>query len=196
MKHEALHLLHRRTGLRYPNLISVRLLLQQWLQKMCPQCLQWCCWHPVTHQHPLDLAPAEISFGRKATNLANDNGEIRVAILAPEDSLVLDPARALVALLRLLEGLERPAADSKRRLHLASSGSPTKCSANEVRAAWTALPTTTPQQAQGCAIVTAAEYDGKHWSWYKLCYFHTCSQTNLYQHTSVGEGACADEAAT
>ena len=45
LKQFALHLLHRRTGLRYPNLINVRLLLQQCEQKMWPQCRQWCCAH-------------------------------------------------------------------------------------------------------------------------------------------------------
>jgi hypothetical protein len=43
-------------------------------------------------------------------HLAHDDGEIRVTMLAPEDSLVLDPSGALVALLGLLEALQRAAA--------------------------------------------------------------------------------------
>jgi len=44
-----------------------------------------------------------------AVVLAHDNGKIGVATLAPEHGLILDPARALFTLLRLLELLQRPA---------------------------------------------------------------------------------------
>jgi hypothetical protein len=48
-----------------------------------------------------------------AVVLANHNGEVRVAALAPEHRLVLDPPGPLVALLRLTQRLERPPADAK-----------------------------------------------------------------------------------
>mmetsp|Transcript_26643 Transcript_26643/g.51962 ORF Transcript_26643/g.51962 Transcript_26643/m.51962 type:complete len:270 (-) Transcript_26643:33-842(-) len=53
-----------------------------------------------------------------AVVLANDDGEVCVAVLAPEDSLVLDPPRTFLALLRLLKCLHRPPADAQCRVHL------------------------------------------------------------------------------
>ena len=57
-----------------------------------------------------------------AVVLANHNGEVRVAALAPEHRLVLDPPGPLVALLRLTQTLERPLADAK---HLHEGSIPT-----------------------------------------------------------------------
>lgn len=52
---------------------------------------------------------AENVAAMPAVMLAHDDGKVGIAAFAPEHSLVLDPTRALFALLRLLELLERPA---------------------------------------------------------------------------------------
>ena len=53
--------------------------------------------------------PAKDMAAVPAVVLAHHHGEVCVAALAPEHCLVLDPARALFALLRLLELLQWPA---------------------------------------------------------------------------------------
>ena len=57
-------------------------------------------------------------------HLAHDDREIRVTMLAPEYSLVLDPSGALVTLLGLLEALQRAAAHAQRHVHVALYDSP------------------------------------------------------------------------
>ena len=66
---------------------------------------------PVLDERALVRAAvtAEDVAAMPAVVLAHDDGKVGVAALAPEYSLVLDPARALFALLRLLELLQRPA---------------------------------------------------------------------------------------
>jgi len=135
LKHDALHLLHRRTGFRYPNLIRVRLFEQQCLHDtarhqrasdvvsrpqnaahqpsasdtlftMVPHLLMG---GSRSGTHGRRHSPAENMAAVPAVVLAHDDGEIGVTALAPEDGLIFDPPRPLFALLGLLELLQRPA---------------------------------------------------------------------------------------
>ena len=66
---------------------------------------------PILDERALVLAAVttENVATMPAVVLANDDGEVSVAGLAPEHSLILNPARTLVTLFRLLELLQWPA---------------------------------------------------------------------------------------